>query len=208
MTVSGTAPRTAPDRERRWLRSSQIATVVGVPLAIAGLVVGALALGSPDTPPPPPATSAATGPTGATTAPTSETTAPPTTGAPGARRFLTELEPDSGGGTVQRTGPHSLVMKCGTGESDDRYREVSYLVPQVGYRSFATTLAAAGQRDSRLQVLLLVDSRVVTQALLPAGDTGRLSWSGQGAGRLTLRLVCEPGATAATFGDPALARDS
>lgn len=64
--------------------------------------------------------------------------------AAGAERYLVDLPPDSGGGSVRRSGERSLRMPCGTGESDDRFREVAYAIPPApGYRAFRTTVAAA-----------------------------------------------------------------
>jgi hypothetical protein len=214
--VSGTAPTTPPaaqsstprdgaGREKRWLRSTQLAGIIGTLLAVAGLVVGILAWRSPVSP------TARSAPT--SSADTSRPPVPTTGGdtasgapAPPSGRFLTDLRPDTGGGNVQRTGAHSLLMKCGTGESDDRYREVTYLVPQVSYRSFVTTAAATGERDTRVQVLLLIDDRVVTDPVVSTGGSTRVEWTGEGATRLTLRLFCDPGAVSVTFVDPSLAK--
>lgn len=40
--------------------------------------------------------------------------------------------------------------------------------------------------------------------IIVAGRSADLRWSGQRPARLTLRIGCDPGATAATFVDPAL----
>lgn len=215
--MSGSAPRTpdqaghatggrGPDRERRWLRSTQLAGIVGTLLAVASLAVGVLALKSPASPRTPPAT---TSPPGTPPPRTPDGGGGTTSGSgsgqqPG--RFLADLEPDAGGGNVQRTGAHSLLMKCGTGESDDRFRETTYNVPQSGYRSFATSAAVSGEREKRAQVFLLVDERVVAQPVVFAGETQRLTWTGGTLVRLALRISCEPGVAAVTFTEPGLSR--
>jgi hypothetical protein len=210
--VSGTAPTAgssrsgSPDRDKRWLRTSQLAGIAGTLLAVAALAVGILAWRSPVTP------SAESAPTSSATAtppssrPIGGTGSVTTTAAAPPRRFLTDLRPDTGGGNVQRTGAHSLLMQCASGESDDRYREVSYVVPPVSYRSFTTTAAATGERDTRMQVLLLIDGRLATDPVLLTGTRTQVRWTGDGATRLTLRLICDPGAVAVTFIDPSVGK--
>lgn len=140
----------------------------------------------------------------APTTTTATTTTPPPPSAP-AVRYLTGLAPDTGGGNVQRVGAHSLRMACGTGESDDKYREVSYLVPPAAdHRSFASGVSAAGARDTRIQAQLILDAQSVRSVVVTAGASLPLTWTGPRPERLTLRIVCDPGATAATFTDPAL----
>ena len=195
-------PRQRPDREKRWLRTTQLAGIIGTLLAVAGLVVGFLAWRSPVAPPTHPASTA----TSAPVSPPPETSRGGESGSPAAGRFLTDLPPDTGGGYVQRTGAHSLLMKCGTGESDDRQRDVSYLVPQVSYRSFSTTAAASGERETRVRVLLFIDDRVVADHVLLTGGRTPVTWSGEEASRLTLELICDPGARAVTFIDPVLTK--
>jgi hypothetical protein len=140
----------------------------------------------------------ATGPTtsGPTTAPASSPSGP--------HRFLTELVPSSGGSAVQRTGAHSLIMKCGTGESDDRDREVAYDIPPTGYRTLSATLRPTGQRETRIQVSVLADGVVKTKPVLTAGTSQALTLAVDGAGHLILRITCDVGATSTTFVDPEL----
>lgn len=181
---------------RWWLTLAvEIATVLGLVVAVISLVLANR--GSGNTPPvaAPTTTSAAPVPTAPTAGPSAATDT----------RYLTDLATDSGGGNVQRVGSHSLRMACGTGDSDDRFREVSYVLPPaVDYRSFSSAVSAAGASDTRIQALLLIDNQQVTGPLVPTGSTQPLIWSGGRAGRVTLRIVCDAGATAATFTDPLL----
>lgn len=214
--MSGSAPST-PDRaepsaapgptvsddpvDLRWRRAAELAAVVA---ALAAIVFGLLELRPEPTPgsaAPPTTSPRSTGPGGGTTGP-SLTTQP--AGRPD--RYLTELTPAVGGSLVQRVGANSLRMSCGTGESDDREREVTYDIPRSGYRSFGTAAAVSGERETRVQVFVLVDNRVVTEPVVTAGGTQRLTWTGDGLVRLTLRIACEPGATRVTFTDPGLTR--
>ena len=198
--------RSTGKRPDRLQRRSQIAGIVGASVAVVGLLVALLSwrfpvIGSDDEAAPSPTT-----PTRPITSTTSTTSTPTGGPEPGESRFLTDLEPDTGAGFVQRVGAHSLLMRCGGGGSTDRYREVEYEVPRVGYRTFRSTAAAAGERDSRVQVFVRVDGQVVAEPVLTAGSTMPLEWTGEGVGRLTLRVQCEAGASAVTFTDPVLRR--
>ena len=96
-------------------------------------------------------------------------------------------------------------MACGSGDSDDRQREVSYVVPPaLTSRSFTSGISAAGLQNTRIKAVLLVDQREIEDPIVTTGSTARLSWSGDQAGQVTLQIVCDPGATAATFVDPSL----
>ena len=106
---------------------------------------------------------------------------------------------------MQRVGSHSLRMACGSGDSDDRFREVSYVLPPaVTYRSLTSTVSAAGARDTPDPGTVVDRRQQVTAPLVPTGSKQALAWSGERAGRVTLRIVCDAGATAATFTDPLL----
>lgn len=194
-----------PVRPRRtWTRHRvELATLA---VALVGVLV---ALGAwllprdPGRTPAGPGPTAGPAPTVPGTDPATGTTQPAPDGPP---RYLVELTPAVGGGTVQRTGDRSLVMACGTGESDDRQREVTYDLPRTGYRTFRTTARPAGQRDTRLQVTVIVDGTVATRPVLTAGAVRELAADVAGASRLTLRITCDPGAGPATFTDPGLYR--
>lgn len=106
---------------------------------------------------------------------------------------------------MQRVGSHSLRMACGSGDSNDQQREVSYVVPPaLTYRSFTSGVSAAGLQDTRIKAVLLVDQHEIESPVVTTGSTARLTWSGDRAAQVTLQIVCDPGATAATFVDPSL----
>jgi len=188
---------------RWWLTLTvEIATVVGVLFAAATFLLDHTLFGG-------------SGVAGSTTS--SPDVIAPTAGAGGGPtpasgpssaspvRYLTDLEPDSGGGFVQRIGSHSLRMACGSGDSDDRQREVSYIVPPaLTYRSFTSGVSAAGLRDTRIKAVLLVDQQEIAAPVVTTGSSAQLTWSGARAGQVTLRIICDPGATAATFTEPGL----
>lgn len=186
-------------QERRWTGRR---LSVGTALAVAGVLVAIGAWLWPVDPGSGPAPTAA--PT--TVAPVPSPPGPAqSSGAPaGPHRFLTELVPFSGGSSVQRTGAHSLIMRCGTGESDDREREIVYDIPPSGYQQLRTTARPTGQRETRIQVSVLVDGVVKDAPVLAAGSARLLSVPVAGASRVTLRITCDVGAASTTFLDPEL----
>ena len=163
---------------RKWRTAEIAGTVIGVATVLVALI--ALLLDHPPfgggadadpAPVPPTSTSTATPQAGQTSQ----------RGSP--QRYLTDLPPDSGGGNVQRVGSHSLRMTCASGESDDPNREVTYALPGgMTYRSFSAGFSAAGQRDSRIQAVLLIDQRQIAAPVVTAGSSTRLTWSGEGPG--------------------------
>ena len=190
--------RKPPDRFRTRHRvelATLGVTVLGVLVALGAWL---LPRGDRDRPAP----SAPPAGAGTVAGPTSPGSAPPAATA----RYLTELTPAAGAGEVQRVGARSLVMRCGSGEGDDRHREVTYDLPRTGYREFRTAVRTAGERETRVQVTVLVDRTVAAQPILVAGDTRQLTADVAGAARLSLRITCDPGAGPATFADPGLYR--
>jgi hypothetical protein len=212
--VSGTrtgVSATTKRGRRWWLLAVEIATVVGVLIGAAALLLDHSPFGSSGGGSTAAASGNATTPAPTAPSPSSPSpSGPPTPSGPAsaqaAQRYLTDLVPDSGGGNVQRIGPRSLRMACGSGDSDDRFREVSYLVPPAEhYRSFGTVVAAAGARGTRIQAILMFDGLSATEPVtIAAGGSQPLRAGGHQVQRLTLRIVCDPGATAATFSDPGL----
>jgi hypothetical protein len=199
--------RVSPPKQRgrrRWLTLAvEIATVVAALVAIVALLLDHSPFGGDG--------DGSGGGSAITSTPAGPTTQPPSPAPDGGAtptavtRFLTDLQPDSGGANVQRVGPHSLRMSCGSGNSTDRDRTVTYLLPAgTAYRSFGTVVSVAGQRDTRIQAFLLIDDQDAGQPVVPAGSTAPLAWHGERAGQLTLRILCDVGATTATFTDPGL----
>lgn len=198
---SRVSPRKHRGTRPRLTRAAEIAAIVAAVVAVVTVFLqfGPLGGDAPDggiaitpsssatTPSPPPSDSGTPTPTAANT------------------RYLTDLQPDSGGASVQRVGAHSLRMTCASGNSGDFDRAVTYVLPPAtDYRLFTTTLSVAGQRDTRIQAFLLIDDSAAAQPVVTAGSSAPLGWRGERAGRLTLRIRCDPYATAATFTDPGL----
>ena len=159
--MSGTAPAGAdpsgsPPHGRR--RSFEVA---GLVVAALGVLVAILAWQLPKEPDPSPPAGAASVSSPVTTPPGTPPSTPPTTSTSAGQRHLTELTPSSGGGFVQRIGgTHSLTMSCATGDSVDFKRSVTYDLPRAGYATLRLTALPTGERDTRIEVRLLVDDVV------------------------------------------------
>ncbi|HEY6744848.1 MAG TPA: hypothetical protein VI357_03935 [Mycobacteriales bacterium] len=188
-----------PGWSRRRISAGSAIALVGVLVAI-----GAWRWPVDPSPAPPAPPTPSTTPSTTPTTPTPPTGTPTTTPVSGPHRFLTELVPSSGGSAVQRSGSHSLIMKCGTGESDDRDREVSYDIPPTGYRTLTAILRPTGRRETRVQVSVLADGVLRTNPVLTAGTSRSVAVDVDGAGHLILRITCDVGATSTTFVDPVL----
>jgi hypothetical protein len=202
------------NRDRRWSRRAEVATVIGTLVGIAGLVVALLAWLDPTTPPAPgsaasPSAPAARAPTGSP-APGS---APPggggTTSAGTEVRYLAALSPATGGAYVQTGGTggqYGMVIHCGTGESDDQYREVAWDLVG-GYARFTATATASGQADAkaRVGVQVFTDDVQAANPLLTLGQSASLDVQIAGVHRIALRVTCELPSMAVTFADATLA---
>lgn len=210
--MSGTAPAGAgpsgsPPRGRR--RSVEVA---GLAVAAFGVLVAILAWQLPRDPSPPAGAGGVSAP-GSTPpstppgTPPSTTSTTPTTSTSAGQRYLTELTPASGGGFVQRIGgTHSLTMSCPTGESVDFKRSVTYDLPRAGYATLRLTALPTGERDTRVEVRLLVDDAVRGDQVITAGDSKPFQTGVAGSGTVELEITCDPKAKSVTFADPTLLR--
>lgn len=209
--MSGTAPDGAgpsgsPPRGRRRLFE-----VAGLVVAALGVLVAILAWQlpkDPDPSPPPGAVGVSSPvPTPPGTPPSTPPSTPPTTSTSAGQRYLTELTPASGGGFVQRIGgTHSLTMSCATGDSVDFKRSVTYDLPHAGYATLRLTALPTGERDTRIEVRLLVDDVVRGDQVITAGESKPFVTGLAGSGTVELEITCDPGAKSVTFADPALYR--
>jgi hypothetical protein len=145
----------------------------------------------------------------ATTTPpsTTETIAPK-------ERHLAELPLAQGGGVVEVAG-RDLRMPCGSGQSDDRYREIEYELPGA-YTSFTTQATAAGKADpeARIGIEVFVRTRQERSDRIPrpaaivvqANTSAPLTADITNAETLLLRLTCSTSTLNVTFMDPRIVR--
>jgi hypothetical protein len=206
-------PRPAGDRDRRWSLRADVATVVGTLVALIGLAVALLAWLNPTSPANPTAAApAVVDSTGSSTAssatPGGSGSTPPGTSTADVR-YLAEMSPATGGPNLQtggRIGRHAMLIRCGTGESDDPSREVAWDL--VGdYARFAATVTVSGQADpkSRVEVQVLADDVQADKKVLTLGGSASLNLPLSGVHRITLRITCEFPSMKVTFVDATLA---
>ncbi|SHM88853.1 hypothetical protein [Cryptosporangium aurantiacum] len=128
--------------------------------------------------------------TGVTSAAVSASLPPSTPNAPGGKLLL-DVDPERGAGNAAESGS-ALLMECGAGTTQDRFREVAY--PLYGaYREFSADVVAGGSApaETRVQLELFADQSAVANAIVPIGGGRTIRVSVRGAASLVVRLTCE-----------------
>jgi len=199
------ASRRARDRRRRW---AEIATIVTVPLAAVALVVGVLqwraeVSGGQDRDAGDRVASTGTGAVG----PDSGAATPASGGGqPAAARPVAALQVRAGGANIEVAGDgRTLVMPCGSNNSDDAYREVEYWL-RGAYRGFAAQfeVTEVDAPEVRTQLEVFTDS-VRSGNVVLAGKQGRRVTATIAGGQvLKLRLTCESSDTVVAILDAAV----
>ncbi len=102
-------------------------------------------------------------------------------------------------------------MPCGSGQSDDRYRQIEYELPGP-YTSFTTSVTARGKADVEAQVGVQVFVRARQDRSDRTPEVGRTVLHPNGSEPLTaditdarailLRITCSTSALTVTFTDP------
>jgi hypothetical protein len=119
------------------------------------------------------------------------------------------MPPTTGGAYVQtrgKVGQHAMLIECGTGESDDPFREVMWDL--VGdYARFAATATVSGQADprARVEVQVLANDVLADKNVLTLGQSASLNVPLFGVHRIALRVICEYPTMKVTFSDATLA---
>jgi hypothetical protein len=153
-------------------------------------------------------------PAGTTQLPTTAPTIPSVTVAPN-ERHLAELPLAQGGGAVRVIDGRDLSMPCGSGQSDDRYRELEYELPGA-YTSFTTQATAGGKADPEASIGIEVfvrtrqersdriprPSAIVVKANGSAPVTANIT----DAKALLLRITCSASTLNVRFTDPRIVR--
>jgi hypothetical protein len=126
-------------------------------------------------------------------------------------RHLAELPFAQGGGAVTVVNGRDLSMPCGSGQSDDRYRQIEYELPGP-YTSFTTSVTARGKADVEAQVGVQVFVRARQDRSDRTPEVGRTVLHPNGSEPLTaditdarailLRITCSTSALTVTFTDP------
>ena len=130
-------------------------------------------------------------------------------------RHLAELPLAQGGGAVKVNGGRDLEMPCGSGQSDDQYRQIEYALP-AAYASFATHATASGKADREASVGVQVFVRArqersdrtleAGRTVLPANGSGPLTADITNARAILLRITCSASTLTVTFSDPRIGR--
>jgi hypothetical protein len=139
---------------------------------------------------------------------------PTSTGASN-ERHLAELPLAQGGGAVTIIGERDLSMPCGSGQSDDRYRQIEYELPGP-YTSFTTRATAGGRADpeAKIGVEVFVRARQersdrtlrVGMIVLQANGSGPLTADITNARAVLLRTTCSVSTLTITLTDPRIGR--
>jgi hypothetical protein len=210
--VSKEEPKNQSEKESKWTKR---ATVAGAIFGLIGALAAALvfvlptkdgrneaaraqATRSPDTPQNP------------NTVPrTSSTTMAPN------ERHLADLPLAKGGGVVKIIDRRDLSMPCGSGQSDDRYREIEYELPGP-YTSFITQAGAVGRADAEASVGVQIFIRArqdrsdrtleVGSIRVQANGSETLAADITNARAILLRITCSTSTLTATFTDPRIGR--
>jgi hypothetical protein len=139
---------------------------------------------------------------------------PPTTSSRPQRsqiRYLSDMPPVTGGAFVSNggpAGPHALVIQCGSGQSNDRSREVSWNVPGE-YSTLLGTVTISGKMDPEHNVQLewFADgARIYNNSTLTLGADSEFRGELVGAQDLRVRLTCTSSAGIATLLDASVQR--
>jgi hypothetical protein len=130
-------------------------------------------------------------------------------------RHLAELPLAQGGGVVKVIGSRDLSLPCGSGQSDDRYRQIEYELP-AAYRSFTTLARAAGKADPDASVGVQVfvrareeksdRTREAARVVIPANESQPVTADITDARAILLRITCSVSALSVTLADPRIGR--
>jgi hypothetical protein len=199
---------TAAVKESRWTKIGAIITagftVVGALAALAVFWVKTADGRVPDNP----TSSAATSEQATKAPPPSETRALK-------ERHLAELPLAQGGGVVRVIGSRDLSLPCGSGQSDDRYRQIEYELP-AAYTSFTTRATAAGKADPEASVGVQVfvrareeksdRTREAARIVIPANRSRPMTADITDARAILLRITCSVSTLSVTLADPRIGR--
>ena len=130
-------------------------------------------------------------------------------------RHLAELPLAQGGGSVSVVDGRDLAMPCGSGQSDDRYRQIEYELPGP-YTSFTTLATARGKADVEARVGVQVFVRARQERSDRTLESGRTVLKTDGSEPITaditnarailLRITCSTSTLTVTLTDPRIGR--
>ena len=131
------------------------------------------------------------------------------------QRHLAELPLAQGGGSVSVVDGRDLSMPCGSGQSDDRYRQIEYELPGP-YTSFTTRATARGKADVEASVGVQVFVRARHErsdrtlegfrTVLKTNGAEPITADITNARAILLRITCSASTLTVTFTDPRIGR--
>jgi hypothetical protein len=141
------------------------------------------------------------------------TAGPPETHTPqlSQARYLADLPPVTGGSFVSNGGPadrHAMVIRCASGQSNDRSREVSWNIP-APYSALRGRVTISGKMDPEHKVQLewfANGARIYNNSNLTLDSDTEFNSELGGAQDLRVRLTCTSSAGVATLLDAAVQR--
>jgi hypothetical protein len=124
---------------------------------------------------------------------------------------VAELPPVTGGSFVTNGGPadrHAMVIRCASGQSNDRSREVSWNIP-APYSTLLGRVTISGKMDPEHKVQLewfANGARIYNNSTLTLDTDTEFNGELAGAQDLRVRLTCTSSAGVATLLDAAVQR--
>jgi hypothetical protein len=105
---------------------------------------------------------------------------------------LTDIAPTVGTGNLSPSDKQgTLILHCGSGQSNDQDRSVSYDL-LASYRAFQATASVSGRirPEARLQLDVFVDDMLLADPIVQVGRSAAVSVHVDNARILQLRLIC------------------
>jgi len=124
---------------------------------------------------------------------------------------VAELPPVTGGSFVTNGGPadrHAMVIRCASGQSNDRSREVSWNIP-APYSTLLGRVTISGKMDPEHKVQLewfANGARIYNNSTLTLDTNTEFNGELAGVQDLRVRLTCTSSAGVATLLDAAVQR--
>ena len=201
-------------KKKFWSRTGVIATLVGTLVGLVGAIAAAAVFFVPTRDGRDEADRAKSTVSANTTQNPSGRPENPSGASEQTERHLAELPLAQGGGSVSAVG-RDLSMPCGSGQSDDRDRQLEYELPGP-YSSFTTRATVRGKADVEARVGIQVFVRARQEKSDRTLEAGRTVLKINGSEPITaditnarailLRITCSTSTLTVTFTDPRIGR--
>jgi NPCBM/NEW2 domain len=171
---------------QRWVRAAQLATIIALPVAIIGVLV---ARNGPQAGSASPHTTM----TGVS-APSSPVATSPV--ATGTERPLADLLPKSGQNNITLDkdpagAVSAMTIHCGSGDSNDRFREVEYTLNGAYSNFVADVMATVNEPEYKTQFQVFGDDVQADNKVLSGSQPNTVQAPVAGKKTMRLRLTCQ-----------------